>query len=302
MNKEFEFLEIINENLEDNSFLGDDCAFLKEENLCVSTDTLVEDVHFSRKFMNTKEIARKAFLVNISDAIASGGKIKYATIALSGSFNKDFIEEFYKETNLISKEFDFKIIGGDLTKSEKIFINITVFASTKNRNISSRKNAKEGYLVGTKGFFGSSAKGLLELQKGIKESEFINIHKAPVLYPKIADYMAKTSSPYAMMDSSDSLADCLYQISKKSKVKISVEYDKIPRKIEGKTQGKAQEKDLVLFGGEDYNLVICARKEDILENKDIVVIGKVEKGEGVFIDDIELSKEEIEKKEYKHFE
>ena len=148
--------------------------------------------------------------------------------------------------------------------------------------------------MGTKGFFGSSAKGLLELQKGIKESEFINIHKAPVLYPKIADYMAKTNSPYAMMDSSDSLADCLYQISKKSKVKISVEYDKIPRKIE--------EKDLVLFGGEDYNLVICAKKEDILENKDIVIIGKVEKGEGVFIDNIELSKEEIEKKEYKHFE
>ncbi len=294
MNKEFEFLEIINKNLEDNSFLGDDCAFLKEENLCVSTDTLVEDVHFSRKFTTASEIARKAFLVNISDAIASGGKIKYATIALSGNFNKDFIEEFYKETNLISKEFDFKIIGGDLTKSEKIFINITVFASTKNRNISSRKNAKEGYLVGVKGFFGSSAKGLLELQKGIKESEFINIHKVPILYPKIADYMAKTNSPYAMMDSSDSLADCLYQISKKSKVKISVEYDKIPRKIE--------EKDLVLFGGEDYNLVICARKEDILENKDIVIIGKVEKGEGVFIDDIELSKEEIEKKEYKHFE
>ena len=294
MNKEFEFLEIINKNLEDNSFLGDDCAFLKEENLCVSTDTLVEDVHFSRKFMTPSEIARKAFLVNISDAIASGGKIKYATIALSGGFDKDFIEEFYKETNLISKEFDFKIIGGDLTKSEKIFINITVFASTKKRNISSRKNAKEGYLVGVKGFFGSSAKGLLELQKGIKESEFINIHKVPILYPKIADYMAKTSSPYAMMDSSDGLADCLYQISKKSKVKISVEYDKIPRKIE--------EKDLVLFGGEDYNLVICARKEDILENKDIVIIGKVKKGEGVFIDDIELSKEEIEKKEYKHFE
>ena len=110
--------------------------------------------------------------------------------------------------------------------------------------------------------------------------------------------MAKTNSPYAMMDSSDSLTDCLYQISKKSKVKISVEYDKIPRKIEE----KAKEKDLVLFGGEDYNLVICAKKEDILENKDIVIIGKVEKGEGVFIDDIELSKEEIEKKEYKHFE
>lgn len=280
MNKEEEFLKIINSTLEDNSYLGDDCAYLAEENLCVSTDALVEDVHFSTKYMNPSQIARKALLVNISDAIASGAKLKYITISLCGKLTNKFVEEFYKEVDKMAKTFDFKVIGGDLTKAEKIFISITVFASTKNRNISSRANAKVGYVVATVGEFGSSIKGLEELQQGKKESYFIEKHFNPILYPVVADKISKTKGKYALMDSSDGLVDCLFQISKRSKVKIEIEYDKIIH--------KTQNKDYVLFGGEDYCLVGCFDFNEIKDIKELNVIGKVSGGFGVYMDGKEL--------------
>ena len=65
MNKEFEFLEIISNTLSDSSYLGDDCAYLNDYQLAISSDSLIEDVHFSLEYMNAYEIAQKAFLVNI---------------------------------------------------------------------------------------------------------------------------------------------------------------------------------------------------------------------------------------------
>ena len=165
MLKEFEFLNIINKTLSKNGHIGDDCAFLKEYGLCISTDTLVEDVHFSFKYMNVFEVAKKAMLVNISDILASGAIPKYAQIALSGKLNKKFTENFYKGIEEVAKEYDVEIIGGDLTGGDKISITITIFGDAKNRNISSRSHAKEGYVVAVAGVFGSSAKGFSELQK-----------------------------------------------------------------------------------------------------------------------------------------
>ena len=80
MNKEFEFLNIINKTLDDSSYLGNDCAYLDEYKLAISCDILIEDVHFKRRYMRASEIAKKAILSNISDILASGAKLKYLTI------------------------------------------------------------------------------------------------------------------------------------------------------------------------------------------------------------------------------
>ena len=100
MNKEFKLLNIISNALSDSSYLGDDCAYLNKYNLAISSDSLIEDVHFSREFMTPSEIARKALLVNISDILASGAKPICATINLSGKLNEVFINEFYKSNNI----------------------------------------------------------------------------------------------------------------------------------------------------------------------------------------------------------
>ena len=159
MNKEFEFLKIISDSLSDSSYLGDDCAYLKEYKLAISSDSLIEDVHFSCNYMTPYEIAKKALLVNISDILSSGAKPKYAQINLSGQFDENFIQEFYRGINKTAQNYGIKIIGGDLTKSQKIMISITLFGDYKKRNISSRKNAKKDYIVAVCGEFGSSAQG-----------------------------------------------------------------------------------------------------------------------------------------------
>ncbi len=292
MTKEFDFLNIINNKIDDSSYLGDDCAYLKEYNLVISSDSLIEDVHFSRKYMTPFDIAKKSALSNISDILASGAKPEFMTINLSGKLNDKFIEEFYESVNETIKEYDMKLIGGDLTTSDKIIVAITVFGNTKGKNISSRKNAEDGYIVAVSGEFGSSAQGLYNLQNNIKENYFSNIHKHPVLDKEASREIAEnTKHPYAMMDSSDGLSDCLFQISTKSNVDIKAEYNKIPK--------KTNNKDFVLYGGEDYSLVCAVHPDDFKNLKGFKAIGKCHKSSNpkVFIDNIET-----EYKGYNHFE
>ncbi len=276
MNKEFEFLKTIN-NIFPSKYLGDDCAFLKEYNLVISQDNLVEDVHFSLSYMTPYEIAKKSLLVNISDILASGAEPKYFSVGLSGKLDNNFIKEFYKGLNEVSERFNIQLIGGDLTKSDKIMISITVLGDGKNRNISSRKNVKEGYIIVAAGEFGSSLQGLYNLQNNIEDDYFIKKHKEPVLYPEISSNIAlNTKDSYAMMDSSDGLFDCLYQFSAKSGVRIDIDYSKIPH--------KTANKDYVLYGGEDYSLIAALSREDYANIKGIVQIGYASKGKGVYID------------------
>ncbi len=288
MNKEFEFLKIIDKIIP-NKYTGNDCAYLKDYNLAISQDSLIEDVHFSLKYMTPFEIAQKALLVNISDILASGAVPEYFSIGLSGNLTTDFIEEFYKGLNEISKEYNLELIGGDLTKSDKIMISIAIFGDFKNRNISSRSNAKKDYIIAVAGEFGSSAQGLYNLQNEIEDDYFIKIHKKPNLHPEISSQTAlKTKFPYAMMDSSDGLFDCLYQIAHKSEVKINIDYSKIPH--------KTQNEKFVLYGGEDYCLVVALNKEDFKNIKGLIQIGVVERGSGVYVDD-----KQINYKSFEHF-
>lgn len=257
MNKENFFLKIINETLSNNSFIGDDCAYLKDLNLLISQDTLVEGVHFLTSCFTPKEIGKKAVLVNISDILAGGGIPKYITISLSGKLDEIFIKNFYEGVNEICEKFKIKVIGGDLTGGEKITVSICIMGDAANLNISSRKNAKEGDFVYIAGFHGSSAKGLELLLKGErdKENEFIKAHIEPVLYPEISKTIAsKAKYPYVMMDTSDGLFDALNKVSKASKKGFEIKYDKIPKKTD--------DKNLVLFGGEDFGLLICLNPKD----------------------------------------
>lgn len=290
MTKEFDFLKIINNTLQNPDYLGDDCAYLREFDLVMSHDTLVEDVHFKLNYMTPYEIARKALLVNISDILASGSKAIYATISLSGNLNSNFVEEFYKGINDTAEEYELSIVGGDLTKSEKIVISIAIIGSSRRRNVSSRSHACPNYIVAAAGYFGASAQGLYDLMQGEKENYFINYHKKPYLQKETSERIAKIAQlPYAMMDSSDGLTDCLYQISLKSKVRIDIDYKKIPKATDNR--------DFVLYGGEDYSLIVCLDEKDFNIIDGLKEIGRVSEGSGVYLDN-----ELIEYKGFEHFE
>ena len=111
-----------------------------------------------------------------------------------------------------------------------------------------------------------------------------------MLYPDISSLIAlKAQKPYAMMDSSDGLIDCLSQISLKSSVRVDVEYEKIPK--------KTINKDFVLYGGEDYALVVCLDEQDFKNIDGLIKIGHCSIGDGVYIDN-----QKVEYKGFNHFD
>lgn len=302
--KEKEFINIIKETL-NSKYIGDDCAYLKDLGIVITQDNLVEDVHFSLKFMTPYQLGWKSAMVNISDICASGAEPKYITVGLSLPKNttNEFIKEFYDGLKSACK--DVEIVGGDITGSDKIFISITAIGSTDGRKISSRSNAKPGQKIIVSGLHGSSGAGLEILLQGDKEPEkFIQSHLMPAAQhefsEKIAVSMAERNEDYAMMDTSDGLADALSQIASASGVLLEVDFDKIP--FDSDLASFENYRDLILYGGEDYGLIAVVPKDFV---GDFTVIGEVKKGNGIKIVYPEktefLSKDEVEKNLYNHF-
>lgn len=284
--KELEFLKIINKTLTKNSHLGDDCAYLEDLDIVVTHDSLVEDIHFSQKYSTPFQIGYKTIIVNISDIFASGAVPKYFTISISlpPDTNNKFIEDFYKACEDLSKKFNFEIIGGDITGGEKVFISACAIGITQGRKISSRRNAKTGDYVITTGVHGSSAAGLWLLQNPDKITEYkslTNTHLFPNLNENLSREIAtKAMEDYAMMDTSDGLADALFKIAQASNVSISIDFDKIPydKDIEKVANiANVDFKDWIFYGGEDYQLVACVNKKtlDNLDSSTYTIIGKV---------------------------
>ena len=225
--KEEEFLSVI-KNTVGNKYIGDDCAYLKDLGLVISQDSLVEDVHFKLSYITPYQLGYKSAMVNISDICASGGKPLYMSVALSLPKNvtPEFIKEFYTGLKTACNGID--IIGGDITGADKIMISITIIGSTKNRNISSRANAQSGHVIVTSGPHGSSAGGLNLLTENKSNDILINAHLCPKAQ---IDFSEKISTNieenYAMMDSSDGLADSLLKIAQASDKTLLIDFSKV---------------------------------------------------------------------------
>lgn len=263
--KEQDFISII-KNQTKSSYLGDDCAYIKDLGIVVTQDNFVEDIHFKTKWATPFQIGYKAAAVNISDILASGAEPAYLSVGLSlpPNINEDFITEFYK--GIQAGSYGSEIIGGDITGSNKIFISISAIGKTKGRRISSRANAKPNFAVITTGRFGESSKGLKALQEGVDNPDAIRAHLEPVLDVNFSESIStQINTDYAMMDTSDGLADALFQIAKASNVKI------ITSNIEG------------IFGAEDYNLVACVPPEFLSQINEYSVIGTVVDYDGNYL-------------------
>ena len=274
--KEQEFISVI-KSVIGNKYIGDDCAYLKDLDIVVSQDSLVEDVHFSMKYTTPYKLGYKSAMVNISDIAASGGKGKYITVALSLPKNIDtkFVKEFYEGMKDACK--DIKIVGGDLTGSDKIMISITIIGTTKGRNISSRSNAQSGQVVTISGEHGSSAGGLKLLQSE-KDGPacLIDAHLVPKAQIEFGEKIAlNVKDKYAMMDSSDGLVDALFQIAKSSDKTITVDFNKIVFSQELKEIFPDDYKELIMYGGEDYQ-IIATVPENFAKENNMTIIGRVE--------------------------
>lgn len=299
--KEKEFITIIKNTL-NSLYIGDDCAYLKDLGIVVTQDSLVEDIHFSTKFISAFDLGFKAVMVNVSDVAASGAEPKYLTVSLSlpSNVKEDFVEEFYNGCKKACGN-DVQIVGGDITGSEKIYISISAIGKTLGRNISSRKNAKIGQKVIVSGIHGSSSAGLKLLLEGKNSPEkFIKSHINPVAQVEFGKNISTTvKEPYAMMDTSDGLMDGLSTIANESGVLLDIDFDKIP--YDKGIEQFENWQDLVLFGGEDYQILATVPQNF----QGGFEIGVVKEGLGVNLklrDKItHYSKQDVEEKVFNHF-
>lgn len=299
--KEKEFITIIKSTL-NSPYIGDDCAYLKDLGIVVTQDSLVEDIHFSTKFISAFDLGFKAVMVNVSDVAASGAEPKYLTVSLSlpSNVKEDFVEEFYNGCKKACGN-DVQIVGGDITGSDKIYISISAIGKTLGRNISSRKNAKIGQKVIVSGIHGSSSAGLKLLLEGKNSPEkFIKSHINPVAQVEFGKNISTTvKEPYAMMDTSDGLMDGLSTIANESGVLLDIDFDKIPHEKDIEQFENWQ--DLVLFGGEDYQILATVPQNF----QGGFEIGVVKEGLGVNLklrDKImHYSKQDVEEKVFNHF-
>ena len=299
--KEKEFITIMKNTL-NSPYIGDDCAYLKDLGIVVTQDSLVEDIHFSTKFISAFDLGFKAVIVNVSDVAASGAEPKYLTVSLSlpSNVKEDFVEEFYNGCKKACGN-DVQIVGGDITGSEKIYISICAIGKTLGRNISSRKNAKIGQKVIVSGIHGSSSAGLKLLLEGKNSPEkLIKSHINPVAQVEFGKNISTTvKEPYAMMDTSDGLMDGLSTIANESGVLLDIDFDKIPHEKDIEQFENWQ--DLVLFGGEDYQILATVPQNF----QGGFEIGVVKEGLGVNLklrDKItHYSKQDVEEKVFNHF-
>lgn len=300
--KEKDFINIIKNTL-NSKYIGDDCANLTDLGIVVTQDSLVEDVHFSLKYFTPYQLGFKSVTVNVSDVVASGAEPKYLTISLSlpNNIDEKFVEEFYKGCKAACGD-EVEIVGGDITGSDKVFVSVCAIGSTKNRKISSRKNAKIGYKVVIAGEHGSSDIGLKLLQKGeFSPKELVEKHLMPNAQVEFGRLVGENvKEDYAMMDTSDGLMDALSVIAKESGVLLEVDFDKFLHN--SLIENYENWQNSVLFGGEDYGIIAAIPEKYNFGTK----IGTVKIGEGVDLHYnnkiVHYSEQDVVQKVFNHFE
>ena len=308
--KELEYLNIINKTLTDSSLLGDDCAYLKEFDLCITQDTLVEGVHFLLNTTDAFTLAQKSVNVNLSDLAAAGAKPLYITLSLSlpKNIDQNFVENFYKGVETAVSKYGIKVAGGDLTGADRVYISICAIGKKYNSVQVSRTNAKAGDIIALTGTHGSSAGGLKLLLQGKKEPEILikkhllpsaQVEKSQIILQTAFDCNVKN---IAMMDSSDGLGDALYKLSTGCGYLFDIDFGSIPVDEELKAAFPEGWKDLLMWGGEDFELVFCIDKSafEKLDKTKFYKIGTVS-DKPITKDIANVLNQEFENKIFKHF-
>lgn len=288
--------------------VGDDAAVIDYEGLqtVISTDLLVEGVHFDLTYTPLKHLGYKAVVVNLSDIYAMNALPEQITVslALSNRFSVEAIEELYAGIEQACKFYNVDLVGGDTTSSLKgLIISITAVGKAKKEEIVYRNGAKVGDYICVSGNLGAAYVGLQvlnrekqvylsnhEMQPELKKHQYIiGRQLKPEARKDIIAYLNdKGIKPTSMMDVSDGLSSEMMHITKQSGVGCLIYEANVP--IHNDTYNQAIEFNIdpitcALNGGEDYELIftINAEDEQLIDTElmDISVIGKiVEKEKG----------------------
>ena len=287
--------------------IGDDAAVIDmgDKYQLVSTDLLVEGVHFDLAYMPLKHLGYKAVAINVSDICAMNGDAKQITLglALSNRYTVEALEELYDGIKLACEHYGVDLVGGDTTSSTSgLMISVTVLGEVDKNKITYRSGAKINDLVVCTGDLGAAYLGLQILNR---EKEMFK--ENPTIQPDLTgnDYVLKRQLkpeaaikytrilkdldivPTSMIDISDGLSSEALHLSKSSEVGITLHEDKIP--VDYTAMNLANEFNMnpifcALSGGEDYELLFTIGQEHyekLKKDPDFTIVGFVtDKSEG----------------------
>jgi thiamine-monophosphate kinase len=303
---EFGLIDILTKDFESNNkstvlSIGDDAAVIdnSKEKTLISTDMLVEGVHFDLSYFPLKHLGYKAVISSISDIYAMNGICNQITvsIAVSNRFKLESINELYSGIKVACKNYKVDLIGGDTTSSKKgLIISVTALGISHKNGFVARSGAEDNDLIVVSGNLGGAYLGLQVLERE-KQVFLVNPNSKPDLskYKNLVQRQLRPEAridiieflhdsnvkPTSMIDISDGLSSEIIHICKSSKKGCNIYEDKIP--ISNLTTQTCNEFNLesttvALSGGEDYELLFTIKQEDLKEiekNPDLSIIGHI---------------------------
>mgnify|MGYP006159944531 FL=1 len=282
--------------------IGDDAAVIKSSNnkLVATVDMAVEDIHFSKKWSTPFQIGAKLTTANLADIFAMGAVPKYLLVAagINELNNSETVTELAKGIRSVADKFEVTVIGGDLSKSEKMTLSITALGELSDQPIL-RSGARVGDLIYLSSLTGLSAAGLAILNRELDRPRYVvEAHLNPKLVAP--DKLIKVAT--SMCDVSDGLATDASHLSYASNVNFNLSKDLISQAADFKDLAELAKElnedvfDWILTGGEDHFFLATVNKEN--ESNELgIQIGSVGKGEGKLL----LDGVEIKKTGYQHF-
>ena len=282
--------------------IGDDAAVIKSSNnkLVATVDMAVEGIHFHRKWSSPFQIGAKLTTANLADIFAMGAVPKYLLVAagINELNNSETVTELAKGIRSVADRFEVTVIGGDLSKSEKMTLSITALGELSAQPIL-RSGARVGDLIYLSSLTGLSAGGLAILNRELDRPRYVvEAHLNPKLVAP--DKLIKVAT--SMCDVSDGLATDASHLSYASNVNFNLSKDLISQAADFKDLAELAKElnedvfDWILTGGEDHFFLATVDKEN--ESNELgIQIGSVGKGEGKLL----LDGVEVKKSGYQHF-
>ena len=307
--------------------IGDDAAVYQidaDRVHVVTTDALIEAIHFDRSFMPMEYLGVKAMAVNVSDIVAMNARPKYATIAigLPHTVSVEMIETLYQGLRKACDAYGVSLIGGDTTAAQRMTIAVTVIGEADAANIVYRSGAQIGDAICVSGDLGGSYAGLRLLldQRDSLEKEgdafqpeldeyryVVQRHLTPT--PRLTAIQAFEEAdlrPRAMIDISDGLASEIQHICRQSHCGAMLFANQLPIHEETRKVASLLGQDAdtyALYGGEDYELLIVLPPADLerLPEGMFTRIGEITDEESIRIETPEGAVIPLEGKGYQHF-
>jgi thiamine-monophosphate kinase len=282
--------------------IGDDAAVIKSSNnkLVATVDMAVEGIHFHKKWSSPFQIGAKLTTANLADIFAMGAVPKYLLVAagINELNNSETVSELAKGIRSVADKFEVSVIGGDLSKSEKMTLSITALGELSAQPIL-RSGGRVGDLIYLSSLTGLSAAGLAILNRDLDRPRYVvEAHLNPKLVAP--DKLIKVAT--SMCDVSDGLATDAAHLANASAVNFNLSKDLISKADDFKDLAELAKElnenvfDWILTGGEDHFFLATVDKKN--ESSELgIKIGIVEKGDGKLL----LDGIEVKESGYQHF-